>query len=63
MEMNWKKYPNTNPYKPDWYLVWVDAYSDVGDYADIEYWDGAKWKFIDSAISWWCEITPPTSND
>jgi len=62
MAMEWKDYSQTKPHRTDWYLVWV-AYSDEDGYADVDYWDGSKWKFIDSAISWWCEITPPTSND
>ena len=62
MAMEWKDYSQTKPHKPDWYLVWVDLYSDGEGYADVDYWEGDNWKFIDAPINWWFEITPPPSN-
>jgi len=63
MAMEWKDCSQVKPHRLDWYLVWVDLYSDGEGYADVDYWDGDNWKFIDAPISWWFEITPPTSND
>jgi|DEB0MinimDraft_10_1074344.scaffolds.fasta_scaffold124955_2 hypothetical protein len=64
MTIKWQQYSQLKPHKPGWYLVWEDVpghYDHVG-YADIDYWDGVKWKFIQSSITWWCEITPPPIN-
>ena len=63
MAMEWKDYSQTKPHRLDWYLVWVDLYSDGEGYADVDYWDGDNWKFIDASISWWFEIEPPPFND
>ena len=63
MAMEWKDYSQVKPHRLDWYLVWVDLYSDGEGYADVDYWDGDNWKFIDASISWWFEIEPPPSNN
>jgi|DEB0MinimDraft_10_1074344.scaffolds.fasta_scaffold161716_2 hypothetical protein len=63
MAMEWKDYSQAKPHKPDWYLVWVAYPDEIEGYADVDYWEGDNWKFIDAPIRWWFEIEPPPSNN